>query len=281
MDARAYGEREEMPQRTGTAEINGAQIHYEVVGEGEPLVLVHAGIADSRMWDAQLAAFADRYGVVRFDMRGFGKTAMVEGAYAHFEDLRGLLDLLEVERAHLVGCSMGGGTVLDLALEYPERVGTLILAGPAVGGFRPDFDPPKEWDELVAADGAGDLERVSELEVRIWVDGPWRSPEDVEAPVRDLVREMNLIALTSEAAGLGEEWEPEPPAADRLPDVQAPTLLVVGEEDQPRIFAAVDLLERELPNARRVVIPGTAHLPNMEKPGEFNRIVLDFLEAHR
>src|SRR5829696_6477816 len=269
-----------MHRETGTAEVNGARVYYEVAGEGEPLVLVHAGIADSRMWEGQVAAFAERYKVVRYDLRGFGKTEMVEGPFSHHEDLRGLLDFLGVERTHLVGCSMGGGVVLDFALEYPERVGDLVLVGSAIGGFRPDFDPPRQWDELVAADEAGDLERISELEVQIWVDGPERSPDEVDASVRDLVREMNLIALKNEASDLGEEWEPEPPAADRLPDVQAPTLLIVGDEDEPSVFAAADLLERELPNVRKVVMHGTAHVPNMERPEEFNRNVLDFLRDY-
>src|SRR5215204_3723715 len=207
-------------------------------------------------------------------------TAMVEGPFSYHEDLRALLDSLNVERAHLVSCSMGGGTVLDFALEYPQRVGNLVLVGSAVGGFGPEIDPPRQWDEILAAEEAGDLERVSELEVQVWVDGPGRSPDDVDASVRDLVREMNLIALRNEASGLGDEWEPEPPAADRLPDVQAPTLLVVGDEDQPSVFAAADLLERELPNVRKVVMHGTAHVPNMERPEEFNRIVLDFLRDH-
>ena len=278
---RCIRERKEMLRKTGIAEVNGARIYYEVAGEGDPLVLVHAGIADSRMWEDQLIVFADRYRIIRHDMRGFGMTAMVEGPFSHYEDLRALLDSLDVERAHLVGCSMGGGAVLDFALEYPQRVGNLVLVGSAVGGFGPDIDPPRQWDEILAAEQAGDLERVSELEVQVWVDGPRRSPEDVDASVRDLVREMNLIALRSEASGLGDEWNPEPAAADRLPDVQAPTLLIVGDEDQPSVFAAADLLERELPNVRKVVMHGAAHLPNMEKPEEFNRIVLDFLRDHR
>jgi 3-oxoadipate enol-lactonase len=269
-----------MLRETGMEEVNGARIYYEVAGEGEPLVLVHAGIADSRMWEGQLETFAERYRVIRHDMRGFGRTALVDRPYSHHEDLRGLLDRLEVERAHLVGCSLGGGAVLDFALEYPQRVGDLVLVGSAVGGFRPDIDPPRQWDEIVAADEAGDLERISELEVQIWVDGPGRSPEDVDASIRDLVREMNLIALQNEALELGEEWEPEPPAADRLPDIQAPTLLIVGDGDQPRVFAAADLLEKELPHVRKVVLHGTAHVPNMERPEEFNRIVLHFLEDH-
>src|SRR5215207_4669466 len=231
---RRIREREEMLRETGMAEVNGARIYYEAAGEGDPLVLVHAGIADSRMWEDQLMAFADRYRVIRHDMRGFGTTAMVERPFSYHEDLRALLDSLLVERAHLVSSSTGGGTVLDFALE-----------------------------------------------VQVWVDGPGRYPEDVDASVRDLVHEMNLIALRNEASGLGDEWAPEPPAAHRLPDVQAPTLLIVGDEDQPSVFAAADLLERELPNVRKVVMHGTAHVPNMERPEEFNRIVLDFLRDHR
>lgn len=182
-----------MLRETGMAEVNGARIFYEVAGEGEPLVLVHAGIADSRMWEDQLTAFAARYRVIRHDLRGFGMTAMVEGPFSHHEDLRALLDSLDVERAHLVGCSMGGGAVLDFALEYPQRVGNLVLVGSAVGGFAPDIDPPRQWDEILAADEAGDLERVSELEVQVWVDGPRRSSEEVDASIRDLV--LSLIHI--------------------------------------------------------------------------------------
>ena len=173
---------------------------------------------------------------------------------------------------------MGGGAVLDFALWFPERVGALVLVGSAVNGFEPDVGPPKQWDELVAADEAGDLERVSELEVQIWVDGPERQPEHVSATVRDLAREMNLIALKNEALGLGEELPPEQPTVDRLVEIRAPSLVIVGDLDQPWTIARVDLLERKLPNVRKVVMPGVAHLPNMERPEEFNRIVLDYLE---
>ncbi len=269
-----------MLRKTSTASINGATLYYELVGEGEPLVLVHAGIADSRMWDAQIEVFAQRYRVIRYDMRGFGKTAMVKGPYSHHEDLRSLLDYLGVRRAHLVGCSMGGATVLDFALRFPERVAALVLVGSAVSGFEVDVERSKQWDELVAADEAGDLERVSELEVQIWVDGPGREPEDVDTTVRDLVGEMNLIALKNEAFGHGEELPPEQPTVDRLVEIRAPSLVIVGDLDQPWTIARVDLLERKLPKVRKVVMPGVAHLPNMERPEEFNRIVLDFLERN-
>ncbi|CAA9408196.1 MAG: hypothetical protein AVDCRST_MAG22-1685 [uncultured Rubrobacteraceae bacterium] len=178
-----------------------------------------------------------------------------------------------------MGCSRGGGAVLNFALENRGRVGALVLVGSAVGGFGFDEEPPEEWDELVAAEEAGDLERVSELEVRMWVDGPRRGPGVVDPAVRDPVGEMNGIALKNEALGLGEELELRPPAATRLPQIQGPTLVLVGEEDRPRPLAAAGLLERLIPGARKTVMPGTAHLPNMERPDEFNRLVLDFLEG--
>ena len=263
----------------GFGRVNGASFHYEVMGEGEPLVLVHPGIADGRMWDGQFEAFAGRYRVIRYDMRGFGRTVVTSGGtYSHHDDLRGLLDYLGIEQARFVGCSMGGKTVIDFALEFPGRTRALVLVGSAVGGFEPDVDPPKEWDELVAADEAGDLERVSELEVRVWVDGPYRGTDRVEPAVRDLVREMDLIDLKNEAAGSGDEQPLQPPAANRLTEIQIPALVVVGDRDRPEIVATADLLEERLPNAQKVVMTGTAHLPNMERPEEFNRIVLEFLD---
>ena len=264
----------------GFGRVNGASFHYEVMGEGEPLVLVHAGIADGRMWDGQFEAFAGRYRVIRYDMRGFGRTVVTSGGtHSHHDDLRGLLDYLGIEQARFVGCSMGGKTVIDFALEFPGRTRALVLVGSAVGGFEPDVDPPKEWDELVAADEAGDLERVSELEVRVWVDGPYRGTDRVEPAVRDLVREMDLIALKNEAAGSGAEKPLEPPAANRLIEVQVPALVLVGDRDRPEIVATAYLLEERLPNAQMVVMPDTAHLPNMERPEEFNRIVLEYLDG--
>jgi pimeloyl-ACP methyl ester carboxylesterase len=261
----------------GFAEVNDASLYYDVVGNGESLVLVHAGIADRRMWDGQLEAFAERYRVVRYDMRGCGRTETPTGAtFSHHDDLRGLLDFLGIERANLLGCSIGARTVIDFALAHPERVRALALVCPSVSGSESDEEPPEEWDELVAADEAGDLDRVSELEVRIWVDGPYRSPDHVDPAVRDLVREMNVIALRNEA-GLGEERPAQLPAVHRLAEIQAPTLVVAGDVDRPEVGARADLLSRSIPRTQKAVINGTAHVPNMEKPVEFNRILLEFL----
>jgi pimeloyl-ACP methyl ester carboxylesterase len=266
-------------RQSGFAQVSGARLYYEISGDGEPLVLIHAGIADNRMWDRQFDAFEERYCVIRHDMRGFGRTAVEERVpYSHHEDLRDLLDILGAGPALLVGCSVGAMTAIDFALEFSERTRALVLVGPGVGGFEPDVDPPEEWDEMVAAEEAGDLERLSELEVRVWVDGPYRDPGGVDPAVRDLVRDMNLIALINEASGVGDVRPPETPTVDRLAEIKVPTLVTVGDLDQPETVVSADLLEERLPNAQKVVMRGTAHLPNMERPEDFNRIVLGFLD---
>ena len=266
--------------KSGFVEADGASLYYEVLGNGEPLVLVHAGIADRRMWDGQLGAFAEEHRVIRYDMRGCGRSVTTEGAplapFSHHDDLRGVLDSLGIERANFVGCSIGAETVIDFALDQPWRARAHVLICPSVSGFESDDEPSNEWEELVKAHEAGDLERVSELELRIWVDGPYRAQEQVDPAVRDLVREMNLIALQNETA-LGEERPVDPPAVEKLAEIQVPVLVVAGELDRPEINGRADLLARSIARAQKVVVSETAHVPNMEKPEEFNRAVLGFL----
>src|SRR5262249_33479492 len=140
------------------------------------LVLVHAGICDRRMWEPQMASFAQHFRVVAYDLRGFGQTDTPAGPYSHAADLAGLLDALGLERAHLLGCSRGGGVALDLALAQPERVSALVLVSSAPSGYQPPqpvFQSP-QWPAVIAAFDAGDLERAAELEVQVWVDGPTR-----------------------------------------------------------------------------------------------------------
>lgn len=269
---------EQLRNGVGTADINGTRFVYEVAGHGYPLVLVHAGIADRRMWDDQWSAFADRYQVIRYDMRGFGETPMVAGPFAHQHDLYGLLRFLSIEHAYLLGCSQGGTTVIDFALEHPAMAAALIPVCSTPSGHQFTGEPPRQLNEVIAAFDAGKLERASELEVQIWVDGRQRSPNQVPAAIRDRVREMNLIALRNDAADVGGINQPlEPPAVGRLGELQAPTLVIVGDLDEPGVVEAGDIMARTIPGARKVVITGTAHLPNMERPDEFNHAVLEFL----
>jgi 3-oxoadipate enol-lactonase len=258
------------------AEINGAKFHYEISGEGYPLVLVHAGIADGRMWNDQFDVLAERYKAIRYDRRGFGNTAMVAGSFSHHADLYELLKFLKIERAFLVGCSQGAKTVLDLSLEHPEMASALVLISPALSGFIYKGEPPRQAKLLDLAEEAGDLDQVNELELQIWVDGPHRVPTQVDANMRELVGEMNAIALRT-PEGLGDEQALEPAAVNRLGEVPAPTLIINGDLDTPRTIAAADYLTEQIASAQHIIMTGTAHLPNMEQPDEFNQHVLSFL----
>ena len=262
----------------GFAEIGSAKFYYEIAGEGQPLVLVHAGITDRRMWDDQFHVFAQYYRVIRYDRRGFGDTETTTEAYSHHQDLYHLLKFLGIERAFLVGCSQGGKTIVDFTLEHPEKTGALILVASALSGFTFTGQMPGQWQELELADGAGDIERVNELEMQIWVDGPHRAPEQVILRVREIVRKMNRIALTK-SVNLGVERPLEPTAVNRLSEIHAPTQIIIGDLDTPKTLATADFLAERIRGSRKVIMSGTAHLPNMERPEEFNRCVLTFLSG--
>lgn len=257
--------------------LDGTELHYDVAGAGPALVLVHAGIADRTLWDDQFAALAAHFRVIRLDLRGFGQTAPVAGAFAHRHDLACLLDHLGVERAHLLGCSMGGTVCLDFALEYPDRVTGLVLVCSRPSGYPKSGPVPPQLAAVEAAFDAGDFALASELEVQIWVDGPHRTPDQVPAALRDRVRAMNQIALVNEAKGLGTELPLTPPAYERLAEVKAPTLVIIGGLDVAATVAAGHYLTAHLPRARAFVLPDAAHLPNLEQPELFNSVVSDFL----
>ena len=269
-----------METETGFAEINGAKIYYEVAGDGLPLVMIHAGIADSRMWDDQFAAFAPDYRVVRYDQRGFGKSEPAPGKFSRHENLHGLLKHLNIERAILMGCSMGGSAAIDFALEYPQMTAGLILVGAGLSGFEwADWVQPEPEIEAQAAFEAGDYEKAAEIEAEMWVAGVGRTAADVDQAVLDKVREMNLVALCYEALKLRETQYLDPPAFPCLGEIRVPTLVIVGENDWPDIFAIADALTEKISGAQKIIMPGTAHVPNMEKPAEFNQHVRTFLNG--
>jgi pimeloyl-ACP methyl ester carboxylesterase len=259
------------------AEVNGTNIHYEKRGTGTAVILIHAGINNMNMWDDQMKPFAQRHRVVRYDVRGWGETADPPRYYSDHDDLRGLLNHLGIAQASLVGCSGGGKIALDFALIYQEMVSKLVLVGPGLGGYA--FMYEGFADKAKAMHDAykrGDKEQAAELSTQVWVDGPSRAPEQVETAVRARAYEM-ILHMFHLPDGDGERQEIDPPAIERLGDIQAPTLLILGEHDVPDIHAIVELLAKQIPNARQVTMTDAAHMLNMEKPVEFNRIVLDYL----
>jgi len=262
---------------TGMADINGAQLYYEVKGTGHPLLMVHAGVADNRMWEAQFETFSKVYMVIRFDLRGFGRSNMPSGSFSNYEDVKALLDFLGIESAYLLGISFGGRVALDFTLAYPDYVKALVLGAPSVSGASPSERVRQFWDEEDALLENGELEEATELNLRLWVDGPHREADQVSATVRELVREMQLNIFRKEIPDDVEEIDFDSPAIERLGEVGVPVQVLVGELDLEEKLELADRLVREIPDCRKVLIPGVAHMLNMEKPDEFNRSVLDFL----
>jgi pimeloyl-ACP methyl ester carboxylesterase len=263
-------------RNTGFADVNGTRLGYEVAGEGHPLALIHAGIADSRMWDDQWDLFARHYKVIRYDIRGCGKSPMPAAEFAHHDDLYALLQFLGVQKTYLVGVSMGGA--IDFTLDHPEMVDALIPVASGVVGRKPSDAMIEAWKKVEEALDAGGIPAANELELRMWVDGPFRTPGQVAPEVRERVREMNANNF---AMG-NDEAKPrmlDPMAIHRLAEIHAPTLIVAGDLDQPDILESANILEAGIPGARKVVLHGTAHMPSMERPEEFNRIVLEFLSG--
>jgi pimeloyl-ACP methyl ester carboxylesterase len=260
------------------AEINGANLYYETAGSGAVVVFLHAGIADSRMWNEQFEIFAERYQVVRYDLRGYGQTTAPPMAFTHHADLRALLDHLGIESAVLIGCSNGGRVAMNTLLAHPGTATALVMVCSSPGGFRYEGESPALWEAAVEAFESGDMEKTSRLETQLWAAGPERAPDKVDPALLELVYEMNLIALKNEVAGVGDEASLTPPAVERLSEIDVPVLVIVGEVDSPVTHEAGKLMEANIAGARKVMMPDTAHLPSMEHPDEFNRMVLEFLD---
>jgi pimeloyl-ACP methyl ester carboxylesterase len=247
-----------------------------VAGAGPAVLLLHAGIADPRMWDDQLPAFAARYRIVRCDLPGFGDSSLPRDEFAPLAQLAALLTHLHIERAAVVGCSFGGRIALDFALEYPARVGALVLVGSGVGGYRMSAALDAVEEQIEAALAAGDLDHAAELDLRAWVDGPRRTPEQLDPAMRARAHVMARHVYEVAAEG-GRPLLPARPAVERLTELRVPTLVLVGDQDQPDMLTIADLLAGGIPGATKATLAGTAHLPNMEQPQTFNRLVLDFL----
>jgi len=265
----------------GYITVDGSRLYYEVAGDGAPLVLSHAGFVDSRMWDDQWSSLAQQRRVIRYDLRGFGKSPLGSTPIDRRADLDHVLHHLGVERAALLGCSLSGEVLLDFALEHPQKVTALILVSTVPGGFELQGEPPQYLFEMMGAIEQGDLALASELQNRLWIDGAFRQPTQVDPKVRQRAAEMNRIALangTWHQADAQPANPLEPPAAQRLAEIRVPTLIIAGELDHPEILRAANVMAAAIPGARRVIIPNCAHLPNMEQPAEFNRVVVDFLQ---
>ena len=165
---------------SGTVDAGGVRVWYKEAGSGPALVLLHEGLADSRMYDSQFAAFAEHYHVVRYDLPGYGRSGSPEGPFSHHDILYRLLRNLDIEQAALLGMSLGGSVALDFTLTDPSMVSALLLLASGIGGYPMSSEMASLAGPLMQAFESGDFERVIDLTVRLWVDGPLRGPDEVD-----------------------------------------------------------------------------------------------------
>ncbi|MEU4672725.1 alpha/beta fold hydrolase [Amycolatopsis sp. NPDC023774] len=268
----------------GMIEVDGVRFGYDEAGQGPPVVLLHAGLADRRMWDHQFAALAEHHRVIRYDRRGHGDSQAAEGTVSHHRDLLAVMSALGIDRAALAGSSMGGAYALDAALAAPDRVTRLVLIGAGLSGH--------EWPEPIASESreamlaavpleklarylAHTAERIDEEDVRAIADanvrylvvGPHRTRTDVDQDF--YARALELCESVHRREWSNPKWtEDIPDTRHRLGEITAPTLVIIGREDGSGLLELADKFEREIPGATRFDLPGTGHLPPMERPAE-------------
>ena len=262
-----------------TAPLPGGHLAYVEQGSGRPVVLLHGGALDHRMWAPQLDHLGDRHRVVAVDARGHGRSSTPTAPFRHADDLAALLEQLGIAHATLVGLSMGGGTAVDTAVEYPGLVDALVISG--VGTSDPDFRDPwvleifRTWQRTQeAGDAAGWLDAFM-----LFAPGPHRTLSDVDPGVTSALRGMAEDTL---AAHIREGHvvlpSPVPGVRSRALGITAPTLALVGGLDADDHIRMARELADALPHGRTRTIDGTAHYPNLEKPGDFNKALDAFLD---
>jgi pimeloyl-ACP methyl ester carboxylesterase len=244
------------------------------------VLLLHAGIADSQMWRPQIEALVTAgYRVLAPDLRGFGQRALEPVPFSHLRDLEVLLD----GPAAVVGNSLGGRVALELSLYRPELVERLVVIAPGLPGWEWSAETRAGWAEEETAYESGEVEAAAEASVRMWVDGPRRTPEEVDSTIRSDVRAMVLRSYEMQRdgweAGAREEVLLDPPVNTRLAEIDCPTLVIVGEEDVADMRSLAAHIADAVSGARLVEVSGAAHLPSLERPDEINELLLAFL-AH-
>ncbi len=265
-----------MVRETGYAEINGTRLYYEVLGEGEPIVLIHGNGGDCRHWDDQFEPLSHSYRVLRYDVRGFGKSSMPEEGvpYSHHDDLKALMNHLRMPKAHICGFSNGSGIAVDFVLAHPGMGRSLIAVGPWVFGHdspsvRELYSIFNEIPDILEKEGA-------EAAMDHWCDRGFAGTPETEGTkrIREIMKDYSFWSFTHEDPAVYVS----PRAAQQLERITQPTLIVTSEFDTEACKEIADLMEQKIPHSKKVVIPDySGHLMNIDKPDEFNKLVLDFI----
>jgi len=260
----------------GFLRINDAQIYYEQAGAGDCIILIHGFAMDTRIWDKQFDVLARHHRVVRYDLRGFGRSDLPETPYSTLDDLRVMMDRLDIEKATIAGMSLGGSLAIEFALSYPERLSGLVLAGSTLRGYPFSDDYIMEflsYRRIARRDGLAEARQQS-------LGNPLLTSLAKQpalfAPVKTIIFDYS-----------GFHWlkhDPHkvfyPPAKERLGELTCPVQILVGQNDISDLRAIAQQLGHKIKHAQTVEIPGVGHMVNIEAAEQFNEIVLDFMRTH-
>ena len=266
---------------TATLAFDGGVLEYDVGGDaGRPaVVFLHPGLWDRRTWDGHLDRYAGSYRVLRYDARGYGRSSRPEPGrpYSHVDDLIAVMDSAEIERAALIGCSMGGATAVETASEHPARVRALVLAAPGINAWddlteEENADLDARYAPFEAAVERGDLHAARDAQLAIF------APLGTDDPAGRRIREIafdNLHEVTMDESG---RRDLDPPIVERLADIAAPTLVIPADHDPPVYRRLARIYADGIPGARLIEIPDTDHVVNVRRPEAFDAAVLTFLD---
>lgn len=256
---------------------NKVNLYCEKKGSGDYVVLLHGFTLDTRMWDDQFDLLAKSYQVIRFDHRGHGQSEGIMNQFSQAEDLKSLLKSLGVDRAHIVGLSMGGLISIEFSIKYPEMVRSLVLVDSGA-----TFDPSREFDKRVANYINKATNQGLEAGLKEFLADSIFQPAFKIPSVKEKLEKMILeghFALDKGAFFLNalNVINPTIPVEARLNEIKAPTLVIVGDLSSPQFIENANRFSSDIPGAKKITISGVGHMSNMEKPYEFNEILLDFL----
>ena len=262
--------------QSGSVAVDGGSLYYETLGRGAPVILIHGGFGDRRMWDAQFEPLSQAFRVIRYDHRGFGKSSAPEQPYSPVADLVALMEHLQLKRANLVGNSMGGTLAIDFALLQPDRTGAVVVVASTAGGYPVQEEDVKTIDQVMRTA----RERGTAAAVPLWLQHPMVGVASRHATAGPLLRTM---AEDNQKMFLAEHWPQEPmtpPAYERLAGLNANVLFVVGDQDVASVRNGAEASAARIKKSKVVTIKDADHLPQMEQPEVVNKLLVEYVSLN-